>query len=95
MSSPSRSKSVPITMESAFAARFLSERMMPFSAGTFSMGAHTRYGRLGTFQPLMSIPSFRNGLRLVSYGGRGRSSGMWAGMTSPSAVTAHQPSFLL
>ena len=88
MSSPSRSKSVPITMESAFAARFLSERMMPFSAGT-------RYGRLGTFQPLMSIPSFKNGLRLVSYGGRGRSSGMWAGMTSPSAVTAHQPSFLL
>ena len=59
MSSPSRSKSVPMTTESAFLARFLSERMMPFSAGVFSMGAQTRYGRLAIFQPLMSMPSFR------------------------------------
>ena len=91
MSSPSRSKSVPMTMESAFFARFFRARMMPFSAGTFSMGAQTRYGRLGTFQPLMSIPSAKKGLRLDSYGGRGRSSGMRADMTSPSSVTAVQP----
>ena len=64
MSSPSRSKSVPITTESAFFARFLSERMMPFSAGSFWIGAHTRYGRLAIFQPLMSMPSLRYGLRL-------------------------------
>ena len=39
ISSPSRSKSVAITMESAFFARFFSERMMSFSLGSFSMGA--------------------------------------------------------
>ncbi len=59
MSSPSRSKSVAMTTSSAFLARFLRARMMPFSAGFFSTGAHTRYGRLGTFQPLMSMPSGR------------------------------------
>ena len=63
MSSPSRSKSVPMMMESAFLARFFKARMMPFSAGSFWMGAHTKYGRLGTFQPLMSTPSARKGLR--------------------------------
>ena len=30
---------------------------MSLSAGSFSMGAQTKYGRLGTFQPLMSMPS--------------------------------------
>ena len=39
MSSPSRSKSVAMTMESAFFARFFRERMMSFSLGSFSMGA--------------------------------------------------------
>ena len=33
------------------------------------MGAHVRYGKLSTFQPLMLMPLARNGLRLVSYGG--------------------------
>ena len=42
MSSPSRSKSVAMMIESAFLARFLSVRMISFSAGTFSTGAHTR-----------------------------------------------------
>ena len=66
MSSPSRSKSVPITMESAFLARFLRARMMPFSAGSFWMGVHTRYGRLATFQPFTSTPSLVKGLRTFS-----------------------------
>ena len=42
MSSPSRSKSVAMTTESAFFARFLRERMISFSFGSFLMGAYTR-----------------------------------------------------
>ena len=59
MSSPSRSKSVPMMTESDFLARFLSARMISFSAGLFSIGDHTRYGRLGMFQALMPMPSAR------------------------------------
>ena len=92
MSSPSRSKSVPMTTLSAFLARFLRARMISFSAGSFSMGAHTRYGRLAIFQPLRSTPSARKGLRRDLYGGRARPSGTSAGMSSPSAVRPCQPS---
>ena len=66
MSSPSRSKSVAMMTSSAFFARFLRVRMISFSAGFFTTGAHTRYGRLGTFQPLMSTPSLVKGLRTFS-----------------------------
>ena len=92
MSSPSRSKSVAITTESAFFARFLSVRMISFSAGTFSTGAQVRYGRLGTFQPLRSTPSLENGLRAFSNGGRGSASGIEAGTVVPSSSTPTQPS---
>ena len=65
--------------------------MISFSAGSFTMGAHVRYGRLSTFHPLMEMPLARKGLRLVSYGGRARPSGTSAGRTSPSADTLYQP----
>ena len=65
--------------------------MISFSAGFFSMGAQTRYGRLATFQLLMSTPSARKGLRRLGYGGRARPSGMSAGSISPSGETAYQP----
>ena len=90
MSSPSRSKSVAITMVSAFFARFLSERMMSFSLGSFSMGAYTRYGSASIFQPLRSTPSAVKGFFFLN-GGFASVSGICAGTDSPSAVTPCQP----
>ena len=74
MNSPSRSKSVAMTMESAFFARFLSERMISFSLGSFSMGAYTRYGSASIFHDFSSTPSSVKGFFFLK-GGFGSVSG--------------------
>ena len=90
MSSPSRSKSVAMTMESAFFARFLSERMISFSLGSFSMGAYTRYGSASIFHAFSSTPSSVNGFFFLK-GGFGSVAGMAAGTEAPSSSTPCQP----
>ena len=90
MSSPSRSKSVAMMMESAFFARFFKERMISFSLGCFLMGAYTRYGSASIFQALSSTPSSVKGFFFLK-GGLGSVAGSCAGKVSPSSVTPCQP----
>ena len=90
MSSPSRSKSVAMMTESAFFARFFSERMISFSLGSFLMGAYTRYGSASIFQVLSSTPSSVKGFFFLK-GGLGSVAGSFAGKVSPSSVTPCQP----
>ena len=94
ISSPSRSKSVAMTMESAFFAKFFNERIMSFSLGRFSIGEYTKYGSASIFQAFSSTPSSVKGFFFLK-GGLGSVLGISASITSPSAETPrHPPRFL-
>ena len=91
MSSPSRSKSVAMTMSSAFLAAFLSARMSSFSAGVLPIGAHTRYGSEAIFQVFRSTPSAVNGF-FLGHGGVGERRGdADRDASASSSHTASQP----
>ena len=99
MSSPSRSKSVAITISSAFLATLFSERMSSRSAGVLPIGAHTRYGSESDL-PRLEVDAVGRERLLLLPRGRPRSrspawaaSRGWSGTVtrSSSQTASHAP----
>ena len=93
MSSPSRSKSVAITISSDLRAALLSARISSRSAGVLPIGAHTRYGSDASFQPFRSTPSVVKGF-FLGQGGVASDAGMTTGafIASSSQTASQEPS---